>query len=109
MFFEKRKFVRFALHVSGKGNTLVYAFVDKQKYECSVIDISLGGMRLQFIVNEDVDLRDKPIRVKGEWEGGFRFEKDGLVRWQKRREFGMMFRKVLLPEELERVLDVVGF
>jgi hypothetical protein len=47
--FEKRKFIRLALQAVGKGKTLAKVFCGKEM-ECSVVDISLGGVRLRFLV-----------------------------------------------------------
>jgi hypothetical protein len=38
-----------------------------------------------------------------------RFEKTGEVRWQNGKEFGVQFNELLMPRELQNVLDELGF
>ena len=103
--FEKRKFIRLALQAVGKGKTLAKVFCGKEM-ECSVVDISLGGIRLRFLVDEDVDMKGKNIKMVL-LDG--RFEKTGEVRWQNGKEFGVQFNELLMPRELQNVLDELGF
>ena len=103
--FEKRRIVRFALRTVGKGKTLAKVFCGKEM-ECSVVDISLGGVRLKFLIDEGVDIKGKNIDMVL-LDGNFK--KTGDVRWQHGKEFGVQFDGLLEHRELQNVLDELGF
>lgn len=83
---ERRSWDRFAV----EGGTIVHADVDGQKYECALIDISMGGARLQTA--DPIPLNSKVSILRNEIG-----ELSGECVWQSSAMVGIRFQDARLP------------